>query len=230
MRLLERGLRPDQAEPGGDAVDVGVDRQLGPVVGEQQHAGGRLAADAGQGLEELDRPLARGVLEPVEHVEARPARLLDHAEDLLDPLRLDLRDPAGPDRLLDLLDGGGGDGRPSSGSARAAGRRRRRGCGRWCSGRGSSARARRAARGGEGCGAGRSSREAGRGSSAAGGGRAASSAPGRAFAGTAEKLLAGADRQAEARPISCRQWSEHEVLRSSGRAGCPRLPSAPCWR
>ena len=48
VRLLERRLGPEQAEARADAVDVRVDRHLGAAEREQQHAGGRLAADAGQ--------------------------------------------------------------------------------------------------------------------------------------------------------------------------------------
>ena len=55
---------------------------------------------------------------------------------------------------------------PRSGSARAAARRRRRGCGRWCSGRGSSARARRSGGRAGRSPAARRARAAGRGSRA----------------------------------------------------------------
>ena len=103
-----------------------------------------------------------------------PVSLLDHVQDLLDPLRLDLRDATRPDRLLHLGDRRGGDLRPARRSAIAAGRRRRRGSGRSCSARGSSGRARRAARDGARCAAGRSRRAAGRGSIAAARGPAAS--------------------------------------------------------
>ena len=42
--LLERGIGPEQAEPAADAKDVHVDRDLGPVPGEDLDAGGGLSA------------------------------------------------------------------------------------------------------------------------------------------------------------------------------------------
>ena len=66
VRLLERCFRPDQPEARRDAVDVRIDRQLGPVIGEEQNAGGGLAPDPGQRFEELERVLPRRALEEVE--------------------------------------------------------------------------------------------------------------------------------------------------------------------
>ena len=48
VHLLERRLLAEQAEAPADARDVRVDRDLALPVGEQEHAGGGLAADAGQ--------------------------------------------------------------------------------------------------------------------------------------------------------------------------------------
>ncbi len=67
----------------------------------------------------------------------------DRPQDRLDPRRLDLRDPAGADRLLDLVDRRVADRPPNPRTARAARGRRRRGCGRWSTARARSGSARR---------------------------------------------------------------------------------------
>ena len=59
-------IRPSRE---ADPVDVGVDRQLGAVVGEEQHAGGGLAPHSGQAFEELERP-SRGARSSQSTVEA----------------------------------------------------------------------------------------------------------------------------------------------------------------
>ena len=62
VQLVERRARPQQAQPRPDARDVRVDRHVAARVGEQQHAGRRLAADAGQRAQRsarLARPARR---------------------------------------------------------------------------------------------------------------------------------------------------------------------------
>ena len=99
VQLLERRLRAQQAQARADARDVRVDRHVAQAEGEQQHAGGGLAPDARQRAEVGLRLGDRRVAHPVE-VE----RVADRAQDRLDARRLHLRDAAGPDRLLDLLE------------------------------------------------------------------------------------------------------------------------------
>ena len=48
VELLERRARAEQAQARADARDVRVDRDVAQPEGEQQHAGGGLAPDAGQ--------------------------------------------------------------------------------------------------------------------------------------------------------------------------------------
>src|SRR5829696_6086338 len=48
VQLLERRTLAEQPEPSAHARDVRVDRDVALAVGEQQHAGGGLAADAGE--------------------------------------------------------------------------------------------------------------------------------------------------------------------------------------
>ena len=97
VELLERRARAEQREPGADAADVRVDRHVGHPVGEQEHAGGGLAADAG----ERDELGARvGDVQVREVVER--GRIVELAQDRLDPGRLDAADPARADRRLDV--------------------------------------------------------------------------------------------------------------------------------
>ena len=114
MHLLERRTGPEQAQARADAGDVGVDRNVAHPEREQEHAGGRLAPDAGERGEVALRLGYWLAGQPVERqgvVQGDAARrsvlwrgLGDRGEDRLDPCRLDLRDAAWPDRLLDLVD------------------------------------------------------------------------------------------------------------------------------
>ncbi len=97
VQLLERRALAEQPEPRPDARDVRVDGHVALAVGEQQHAGRGLAADAGQ-RGQLGAALLDARVREV--VDAR--RIVELAQDRLDPERLDLRDAAGPDRQLDL--------------------------------------------------------------------------------------------------------------------------------
>ena len=72
--------------------------------------------------------------------------IADRLEHGLDAHRLDLRDPARPDRLLDLLHRARRAPPPTPRSGRAGAGRRRRGCGRWSTARARSAPARRPGR------------------------------------------------------------------------------------
>src|SRR5919109_801417 len=101
MSRVERSPGPDQPEPRGDTVDVRVDRKLGPVEREQEHARTRLAPDARQPFEELDRLVSRCGRERLE-VE-RPGLRRDRTQHGLDPSRLHARDATRPDRFFDLL-------------------------------------------------------------------------------------------------------------------------------
>ena len=65
MEQLEWGARLEQPQAHADARDVRVDGHVMQPVGEQQHAGRGLAADAGQGGEVVARLLERDVREPV---------------------------------------------------------------------------------------------------------------------------------------------------------------------
>ena len=126
--------------------DVRVDRHVAQPEAEEQHAGRGLAPDAGQRAQRLAALLDRRVGHPVD-----AQRIADRAQDRLDARRLDLRDAARADRLLDLGQRRVAHRLPatrrSRRSARAAPGTRRRGCGRWCSARGPSGSARRAAGG-----------------------------------------------------------------------------------
>ena len=106
VQLLERRALAQQCEPPADARDVGVDGNVVQAVGEQQHARGRLAPDARQRDEVVARLLERDPRQPVEReLVWRIARVVgDRAQDRLDAGRLHLRDAAGADRLLDLLE------------------------------------------------------------------------------------------------------------------------------
>jgi hypothetical protein len=92
VRRFRAGTRRDPPEPDGNAMHVGIDREGGPSHGEDEHAGGRLRADAGQGGEVfLDRP----VVEVVQPAEVDPALTLTYrGQDLLNSARLLVRDAA----------------------------------------------------------------------------------------------------------------------------------------
>ena len=96
-----------------------VDRQLRPVEGEQQHAGGRLASHARQALEELDRLLARRVGEEAE-VEAAASRASIAPSIAL--IRCDLTFEMPPGRIASSISatGAAATGRPSRGNRLAA--------------------------------------------------------------------------------------------------------------
>src|SRR3712207_9470728 len=51
VRASGRDVRADQAEAAGDAVDVRVDGEGGAAEGKEEHAGGGLRPDAGEGAE-----------------------------------------------------------------------------------------------------------------------------------------------------------------------------------
>jgi enoyl-CoA hydratase/carnithine racemase len=101
MRLVGAGPRREPAESGGDAVHVGIDREGISSHGEDEHAGGRLRADAGQGGEVF---LDRLVIEFMQAAEVDPAlAVTDRGQDLLDPARLLVRDAAAADGVGDLV-------------------------------------------------------------------------------------------------------------------------------
>ncbi len=87
------GPGPDDPEPVRDAVDVGVDRDRGDPVAEDEHAVRGLRAHAPQREEVLHRP--RDVA--VEPVEELPGRVPDHPG-------LDVVEPGRPDQRLDRAD------------------------------------------------------------------------------------------------------------------------------
>src|SRR3954447_6791375 len=100
MKLVAPRAGAEQAEPGTDARDVRVHGDVALAEGEQQHARGRLAADAGQRGQLGAALLDRGVLEVVD------ARwIVELSEDRLDAGRLDLGDAAGPDGKLHVFVG-----------------------------------------------------------------------------------------------------------------------------
>jgi hypothetical protein len=99
--LVSVRARWDPAEAGGDAVDVGVDGEGGPAHREDEHARGRLRADAGQGPQVR---LGRGVAEIVQAAKIDAAlALLDCAQDLLDTAGLLVGDPAAADGVGHVL-------------------------------------------------------------------------------------------------------------------------------
>ena len=118
-----------QPEPRADPEHVGVHRHVRAAEREEQHAGGRLAPHAGQRAQVVARLLERGVRQPGEVVVRRAPRGSARSAPPW------WRQAAGPDRVLDLVPPARRAPRPSEGSARAGGRRPRRGCGRSCSAR-----------------------------------------------------------------------------------------------
>jgi hypothetical protein len=67
------------------------------AIGEQQHARSGLAADPWESGQVVAALTHRGLAHPIER-----KRLADRSQDRLDARRLDLRDPARANRLLDL--------------------------------------------------------------------------------------------------------------------------------
>src|SRR4051794_30386933 len=98
-----RPLARKQAQPGADAADMGVDGHVAHPEREQQHAGRRLAPDAGQRREQragLRDPHLGKVVE--RRLAVRGRRQL--AQDLLDARGLRRRQAARADRRLDLVE------------------------------------------------------------------------------------------------------------------------------
>ena len=138
VELLERRAGAEQAQPRADARDVGVDRHVGQPEGEQQHAGGGLAPDAGQGGQ-----VARASATGSSPRERGPAGRAVRAGS---PGSARTSGGAGrragsPPRPPPAARRGPP---PRRGSARAGAGRRRRGCGRWSTARGRSGSAPRA--------------------------------------------------------------------------------------
>jgi hypothetical protein len=97
VELFEGSARAEQSEACCHAGDVRVDRYLAQAVAEKEDAGGRLSSDAGERAERVTALGRRSCLDPVE-----AERISDRAEDLLDTLRLHLRDASRADRQLDI--------------------------------------------------------------------------------------------------------------------------------
>src|SRR6185312_13719044 len=103
VQLLERRLGPEQPQPGAHSRHVRVDGHVAHPQREQQHAGGGLATDPRQ-RRQTTLSIGDGKLrEPVQRELTSRRRVTDPAQDRLDPRGLDLRDAAGPDRLLNLI-------------------------------------------------------------------------------------------------------------------------------
>src|SRR3954454_8500070 len=98
VELHERRAVAEQLEAGPHARDVGVDGHVAQPEGEQQHAGGGLAADPG----ERGQPRAR--LGDAEAVEVAEVVAVERAQDRLDAHRLLAVQPTGLDRGLDVLE------------------------------------------------------------------------------------------------------------------------------
>ena len=120
VQALERRAGLQQVQARADARDVRVDGHVAQAVGEQQHAGGCLAPDAGQRDEVVARLVsgARGSQSSESSCGGSRGIVGDRAQDRLDAHGLDLGDAAGADRLLDLGDGRVAHGLPG-GEARA---------------------------------------------------------------------------------------------------------------
>ncbi len=95
MCPVRAGARRDPAEPRGDPVHVGVDRERGTAHREDEHAGGGLRAHARK------RPqvcLRLGIAEVIEAREVDAAlAVIDGGQDLLDAAGLLIGDPAAAD-------------------------------------------------------------------------------------------------------------------------------------
>jgi hypothetical protein len=89
----------DPAEPGGDAMHVGIDGEGRAAHGERQHASRRLGADAGQRGEVLLNGRVVEVLQAGQ-VQA-PLAFGYRGKDLLDAARFLVRDAARADGLGD---------------------------------------------------------------------------------------------------------------------------------
>ena len=101
MGLVGRDLRPDEAEPPSDAVDVRVNRHGGESEGEAEDDGRCLWADAVEALEPVLR-IVEGHLGEERQVK-RTDLVMDLIQHLLDAGRFDAEQPGPPDRLLDLF-------------------------------------------------------------------------------------------------------------------------------
>jgi hypothetical protein len=104
MSDLRRCTRAHEAQPSGNAVDVGVDRKRRATKREQQHTGRCFRANAGQGTE-----VGLGVLvaEFLQTIERRyTLARLDLTQDVLDTARLDVGNSPRADRIR--YRGGGG--------------------------------------------------------------------------------------------------------------------------
>ncbi len=100
MRLVRGRVRRNPAEPDGDPVDMGVDREGGPAHREHKHARGRLGPHAGQRKEiGFDRLIVK-IVQTAEVEAALP--FFDGRENLLDAERLLVRDAPAADGAGDL--------------------------------------------------------------------------------------------------------------------------------
>ena len=98
VELLERGAGAQHPEPHANARNVRVNRDVGQAEREAEHAGRCLAANARK-CAEVGLGIGQWrIAEPFE-IE----RVTDRLKDVVDPLRLHLRDPARADCLFDLI-------------------------------------------------------------------------------------------------------------------------------
>ena len=144
--------------------------------------------------------------------------LAELVEDVLDPRRLLLVEAAGAERLLEVGDRSVADLLPGREGLAHPACRRRRGCGRWCSGRGSSGRARRSGGRGARSPAARTSRAAGRGS------RARASARGAASSGRASGYGAAAPRAGPGSSAAARRRCSGSAVALAGEDIVGRCP------
>ena len=117
-RVLEKGLSlhggrslADETKAHGDPMDVRVDREVGTVEGEKEHAGRRLRSDAGKGDEDvpqlvvIDLRQRPGIVE-VDAVAAQRAERGAEARSLREG------EAAPPDGARNATRGRAGDGAP----------------------------------------------------------------------------------------------------------------------
>ena len=161
---------PEQPEPAAHPVDVGVHRDLRPVEGEDQDAGGGLAPDSGERVRN-STAWSRGA----SAIQSRSGWSWSSRRTAWMPGPLRVGEPSGADRLDHLGRSARRGPPPRWETGREAGRRRRRGSCRRCSGRGRSGRARRSDGRAARSRGGRRARATGRGSRARGASQAASS-------------------------------------------------------